>query len=144
MKPQFEVPADGSMKMFRIVGKFYGEKTFPSLNNYLHECAKNPKAGARMKREYQMIACNAMRLQLRRWKAEKPIILHYRFFEPNRGQRRDFLNVFDFCDKVIADALQDCQIIPNDDPKHLLNATHDFYYTDQTPFIEVYIEEVDE
>lgn len=49
------------MKGFTIKGRFFGDKTFPSLNNYLAEVGRNPKAGGRLKRQYVMIATNAIR-----------------------------------------------------------------------------------
>lgn len=74
-------------KSFEIRGAFYGEKTFPSLNNYLAEVGKNPKAGGRLKRQYVMIATNAIRRDLKRWKTSKPVILHYTFAEPKKAQK---------------------------------------------------------
>lgn len=141
MKLQFETKSE--MPMFLIKGTFYKEKTFPSLNNYLTECGKNPRAGGRLKKDYMMIASNAIRLQLGRYKTRNPIILHYKFYEPNRGQIRDCLNVFSFADKVVEDALQACDVIPNDNPQYVKNATHDFFYTDGVPYIEVFIEELE-
>lgn len=143
MKLQFEVPEIHEMQAFRIKGTFYKNKTFPSLNDYLGECAKHPQKGAKMKRDFMMVASNAIRLQLKRFATNKPIILHYRFFEPTKGQIRDSLNVFSFADKVIEDALQACKVIPNDNPHYVTNATHDFFYTDQEPYIEVFIEELE-
>lgn len=91
--------------IFEIRGKFYKGHCFPGLNDYIHEIGKNPKAGNRMKQQYQMIACNAVRLGLKRFKTDKPIILHYTFKEPKKGNKRDRMNVFSFADKVIEDAL---------------------------------------
>ena len=130
------------MKGFTIKGRFFGDKTFPSLNNYLAEVGKNPKAGGRLKRQYVMLATNAIRRDLKRWKASAPVILHYTFAEPKKGAKRDRGNIFGLDDKFIEDALRDCGVIPDDDPKHVLNFTHDFIYTDGEPYIRVEIEEV--
>lgn len=127
---------------FIIKGRFYGEKTFPSLNDYLHECGKNPKAGGRLKKDCMMIASNAIRLQLKRFKVHNPIIIHYTFYEPSKGQIRDYMNVFSMADKIIQDSLQQCKVIPNDGPDWVKNTTHDFFYTDGEPRIEVVIEEL--
>ena len=44
-----------------IKGNYYGRtRTLPDLNDYLHECARHPQMGAKMKRDYQMIVCNAL------------------------------------------------------------------------------------
>lgn len=128
--------------MFSIDGTYYKNKTFPSLNNYIAELGKNPKAGGRMKSNCMMIACNAIRRDLGRFKARRPIILHYTFFEPLKGQKRDLMNVFAFADKVIEDALVKCEVIPDDKPQFVKNTTHDFHYSEM-PRITVTIEEVD-
>lgn len=53
------------------------------------------------------------------------------------------MNIFSFADKVIEDALQKCGVIKDDDPRYVKNTTHEFFYTDGTPRIEVSIEEID-
>ena len=70
-----------------------------------------------MKKEYSMIACNAIRLGLKRFQTNKPVILHYRFYEPLKGQKRDVMNIFSFADKVIEDSLIRCGVIQNDSPQ---------------------------
>lgn len=125
-----------------IEGRYYGDKTFPSLNNYLAEIGKNPRAGGRMKKEYMWVCIAAIRKWLKGWKVTKPpIIIHYKFYEPNKGQKRDVMNVASIADKFFEDALQACGTIENDNPAWVANTTHDFYYTDQEPRIEIEIEE---
>lgn len=143
-KLQFEIPEDCEMKKVVISGNYFGEKTFPSLNNLLADYGRAPVIGGSTKRKYKDICSWEIRSQLRGYKAENPLILHYRFFEPSRGQKRDLPNVMAFFDKCFEDALQDCQVIPNDSPKWMLNITHDFFYTDGEPYVEVYIEEVED
>ena len=59
-----------------IKGNYYGRtRTLPDLNDYLHECARHPQMGAKMKRDYQMIVCNAIRTQLPRLTITNPIII---------------------------------------------------------------------
>ena len=142
-KLQFEVPENCTMPKVVIAGNYYGDKTFPSLNNLLADYAKAPQIGGSTKRKYKDICSWEIRDQLRGYKAQKPLILHYRFFEPAKGQKRDLPNVMSMVDKCFEDALQDCGVIPNDSPKYMLNITHDFFYTDGEPYFEVYIEEVD-
>lgn len=128
---------------FVIHGLFYKDRTFPGLNEYIAELGRNPRMGASLKRDYMMIAANAIRRDLKRFQTARPVILHYRFFEPLRGQKRDFMNIFSFADKVIEDALVKCGVIPDDNPKYVRNTTHEFYYSDK-PRIEVEIEELEE
>lgn len=128
---------------FTIKGCFCGDKTFPSLNQYIAELGRNPKAGGRYKRQFVMVACNAIRRDLKRWKTQKPVILHYTFAEPKKGAKRDYGNIFGCADKFIQDALRDCEVIPDDNPKYVRNFTHEFIYTDGEPYIRVEIEELD-
>jgi len=128
---------------FVIAGTFYKDRTFPGLNEYIAELGRNPKAGGRLKSDYMMIACNAIRSNLKRFQTDNPIILHYRFYEPQKGRKRDVMNVFSFADKVIEDALVKCKVIPDDNPQYVKNTTHEFYYSFQ-PRIEVEIEELNE
>lgn len=128
---------------FTIRGAFCGDKCFPSLNQYLAEIGRNPKCGGQYKKQYIMIATNAIRRDLKRFKTSKPIILHYTFAEPRKGMKRDRGNIFSLADKFIEDALRDCKVIPDDSPQYVINFTHEFIYTDSIPFIRVEIEEVE-
>ena len=128
---------------FTIKGAFCGDKTLPSLNQYLAEVGRHPRAGGEYKKQYVMIITNAIRRDLKRYKTDKPIILHYTFAEPSTGQKRDYMNVFSLADKFIEDALRDCRVIPDDNPNYVKNCTHEFIYTDGVPYIEVEIEEVE-
>lgn len=115
---------------------------FPSLNEYLSACNQNPRIGAKVKRDYTMYACNAIRRYLRRWKATKPIIIHYHFYEENK--KRDHDNVFSMASKCIQDALIKTLVIKNDGWNQIENFTHDFFVADTPKHarIEVWIEEI--
>ena len=128
---------------FTIRGTFCGDKCFPSLNDYLAEIGRNPKCGGQYKRQYIMLAINAIRRDLKRFKTNKPVILHYTFAEPYKGNKRDRGNIFSLADKFIEDALRDCNVIPDDNPKYVQNFTHKFIYTNGVPYIRVEIEEVE-
>ena len=130
---------------FKIEGRYWkGEKTFPSLNDYIHELGRNPKAGARIKSKFEGIACDAVRRGLKGRKVSGLVTLHYVFYEPEKGQRRDHMNVFSFADKVIQDALQKCGTLKDDSPKYVDGSQikHEFHYTSGTPYIEVEIVEL--
>lgn len=142
---QFTDYENTTMPKIVISGNYYGTKTFPSLNNLLAEYSAHPKRGNSMKRKFQKICDDEIRTQLPGYVAKNPIIIHYRFFEPQDGHYRDYPNIHSFCSKVFCDALQDCKVIPNDNPRWLLNETHDFFYLPEKwgePYIEIYIEEV--
>lgn len=129
-----------------ISGRFYGDKCFPSLNDYLREIGSNPKAGGRFKKKYEMLCCNAIRRCLKRWKPKGMITLHYKFYEPKKGVKRDHMNIFCAADKIFQDALQMCDVIKNDSPKFVDGSkiTHEFFYIDSEPKIVVEIEEMAE
>jgi len=125
---------------FVIKGIYYGKnRTFPCLNDYIHACGRSPHIGAKMKRDYQMIACNAIRKQLPHTTIKKPVRIHYRFYEANMG--RDWSNVGSYATKVIEDALQQCGVLRNDNQAWVKGYTHDFDIDKLNPRIEVEIEE---
>jgi len=145
MKPQFEIPDNCTMPKVVISGNYYGSKTMPSLNNLLAEYGRHPKSGSTMKKKFERICCDEIRMQLPGYVCKNPVILHYRFFEPQDGHPRDNMNIFTMADKCFEDALQVCKVIPNDNPRFMLNTTHDFFYLPEKwgePYIEIYIEEV--
>lgn len=127
---------------FVIKGAYFGEKCFPGLNDLLHEAEKHPNAYNQMKRQYQMIAINAIRRDLRGYKAKGLVVLHCTFGEPNKGNKRDYDNIVSAGRKIINDALTKTETIKDDSPKYLGYGTNKFVYTD-SPFIAVEIEEVE-
>jgi Holliday junction resolvase RusA-like endonuclease len=127
---------------FIIKGVYYGKThTFPDLNDYIQSCSRHPQVGAKMKRDYMIIASNAIRKQLGRLKIVNPVKIHYFFYEGD--VRRDFSNVGSFATKVIEDALQKCGVLKNDNQVWVKGYTHDFYVDKQNPRIEVIIEELE-
>ena len=125
-----------------IRGCYYGERTLPSLNDYLSAVGRNPKAGGKMKSDYTKPIINSIRRCLKGWKVTRPpVVLHYKFFEKKKGKRRDVMNIFSLADKFIEDALQDTGTIENDNPDWIENTTHEFYWIEDEPYIEVEIEE---
>jgi hypothetical protein len=125
-----------------IRGTFYKDRTLPSLNDYIAEIGRNPKAGGRFKADYMKPCISAIRKCLRGWKVTNPPInIHYVFHEPMKGIARDHGNIFSFCDKVFEDALQAAGVIENDNPKWVDGLGMTFKYTTGEPFIEILIEE---
>ena len=127
-----------------IRGKYYGDRTLPSLNDYLSEIGKNPKAGGKFKADYSKVCISAIRRCLRGWKVEHPpVILHYKFYESKKGHRRDVSNIFSLCAKFFEDALQKCGTIENDNPDWIENFDTEFHWIDakEEPYIEIEIEE---
>ncbi len=127
---------------FIIEGSYFGGKCFPGLNDLLHEAERHPNAYNQMKKQYEMLAVNAIRRHLKGWKATGVIIPHYEFGEPKNGNKRDFDNIASAGRKIINDALTKTGTIKDDGPKYLLYGTNKFVYVDK-PYISVDIEEVE-
>lgn len=127
---------------FTIAGEYYGKNTMPDLNNYLSECSRHPQAGGKMKRDYMMIASNAIRRQLNHVKIPGRVKIHYRYYETSK--RRDPSNISAFAIKVIEDALQKCGVISNDGWANIAGYSQDFFVDKDNPRIEVTITEVSE
>lgn len=125
---------------FVIKGAYYGKNTMPDLNNYLAECGRHPVKGGKMKKDYMMVAANAIRKQLPRVKINGRVRIHYRYYEPSR--RRDPSNINAFAVKVIEDALQTCGTISNDGWANIAGYSQDFFVDENDPRIEVTITEV--
>jgi len=134
VKPQFDPKEHKDMPHFT----YYG--VTPSLNEYLGATGRHPKAGYSMKHKFMTDLSWCIRKDLRKWKATKPVILHYIVYEPNR--KRDHDNTISVIMKYTQDTLQKCGVITNDGWANILNFTHDFYVAQESPRVEVYIEEV--
>ena len=125
-----------------IRGCYYGNRTLPSLNDYLTEIGKNPKAGSKFKSDYQKPIISSIRRCLRGWKVTKPpVILHYKYYENKKGKRRDVSNIHALCAKFAEDAMQLTNTIENDNPDWIENFTTEFYWIEGEPYIEIEIEE---
>ena len=137
MKPQFDLSQAEGMPHFTIEG------TMPSLNEYLAETGRHPKAGYKVKKEYVNTAIMYWRLSdYRDWVATKPVITHFCFYEPNL--KRDSDNITSCAVKFIHDALRDIGVVKDDNREFIQTFTHDFYLDRVSPRIEVYIEEIND
>ena len=126
---------------FEIKGTFYGKNVFPDLNNYISECARSPHCGGKLKRDYMLIASNAIRRQLPKVEIEKPVFIKYKIYEATA--KRDFSNVGSFATKVIEDSLQQCKVLKNDNQKCVRGYSHEFFIDRVNPRIEVEIIEIE-
>lgn len=129
--------------MFKIRGAHYGDKCFPGLNDMLHQAERHPEAYNEMKRKYQRIAINAIRLDLKGKKPKGRVKLHYEFGEPRKGNKRDYDNIQSAGRKIINDALVKAGTIKDDSPNYLDWGSNTFVYTSGEPYILVEIEELD-
>jgi len=119
---------------FTIPGKLDG------LNEYTSANRTNPYKGGKMKRDNESAVIWAIRSQLKDVHINKPVILKYDFFEPNK--RRDLDNISSFAMKVIQDSLVKTNVLKNDGWNEILGFTTQFYLDKNNPRIEVTIVEV--
>lgn len=125
---------------YKDMPHFTIEGTLPNMNEYISAAARHPKNGGRMKRESMEYASVFIRRDLKRWKTDRPLIVHYIFYEPNKKRDKD--NVAFMALKTVHDALQKCGVIKNDGWANIENFDFDFYVDKNNPRIEVYLEEV--
>ena len=122
-------------------------RKLPSLNEYIaaervrlgNKGGKFLTKGAVMKRSWQADISIYIRKDLRGVHIEKPVIIHYHYYELNR--RRDLGNIHAPCQKFVEDALQDCGIIANDNQKCVVGFTAHFDVDKENPRVEVTLEE---
>ena len=115
------------------------EGTLDNLNDYIRAMNRNRYKGNALKKNNQAI-CNAyIKQQLRGVCIEKPVTLHFRWYEPSK--RRDLDNISSFGRKVIQDALVKCGVLQNDGWSCITGFTDLFYIDKKRPRIEVEIEE---
>ena len=88
-----------------------------------------------------MIAVNAIRRDLRGFKAKGRVQLNYTFGEPKNGNKRDYDNIVASARKIITDALVKSKVLIDDSPGYLGYGTNSFEYVD-VPYIRVEIEEI--
>ena len=139
-----EVTYEPDFLSFEICGAYYPSskptKTFPGLNDLLHEAERHPMSYNKMKKNFELIAINAIRVGLRRWKPKGVVIPHYVFGEPLKGHKRDYDNIASAGRKIINDALVRSGYLEDDSPQFLEYGTNTFVYT-LVPYIKVYLEE---
>jgi len=124
-------------------------KKFPSLNEYIKaervrlggRDVKFLTKGAVMKKEYQSYISLFIRRDLKDLKIDKPVIVHYHYYEENR--KRDLGNIHAPCQKFVEDALQDCGVLVNDNQKCVVGFTASFDVDKDKPRIEVQLETVE-
>lgn len=125
----------------KLNGCYYGNNCFPSLNNLIAEAERHPMAYNKLKKQLEYIVINAVRLQLKGYKATRQVQLHFIFGERQKGVKRDYDNVLAAASKIICDALVKSGVLKDDAPAYLLPSTCEFHYVEK-PFIHIQIKEV--
>lgn len=125
-----------------VRGCYFGNRTMPSLNDYLDAVSAHEDGNFKKKYTKPMLA--AIKRCLRGWKCNHPpVILHYKYYEMKKGHRRDIGNIHGFFQKLFEDALQEAGMIEDDNPDWVSGFTAEFIWLSSgEPYIEVEIEEV--
>lgn len=106
----------------------------PSLNQYINECRRNKFAGNTLKKAVQ----GDIKLFLKKLPHYRnPIFITFTWVENNK--RRDLDNIC-FAKKFILDAMQELEIIPNDNQKYIKGFMDLFDY-DDIAYVLVNVEE---
>lgn len=113
--------------------KFTIDGRLPTLNEYINKCRYNKFAGNSFKKKYQEYIESCILFY--KIKPMKKVNIIYKFYEKNK--RRDKDNVSSFARKVINDALQEVQILSNDNWQCIGILTDEFYIDKENFRIEV-------
>ena len=116
---------------------FVIEGKLPGQNEFIKANRTNYYVGNKMKRDAQEMIMLAIRQQLKGVHIDMPVMIEYKYFEPNR--RRDKDNVHAFASKVIQDALVKEGVLMNDGWRNIFGFTALFECDPQRPRIEVTI-----
>lgn len=131
-----------TFEVLKLNGCYYGNNCFPSLNNLIAEAERHPMAYNKLKKQLEFVVINAVRLQLKGYKATKRVQLHFIFGERNKGVKRDYDNILASASKIICDGLVKAGVLKDDSPAYLLPSTCEYHYVEK-PFIHIQIKEVE-
>lgn len=110
------------------------------LNTYTAANRTNPNKGGKVKRDNEDTIIWCIRQQLRGVHIEKPVIIYYRFYEPN--MKRDGDNILSCATKFIQDSLTKTHVLAEDNRKCIPHFYHDVFVDKEDPRIEVIITEL--
>ena len=108
----------------------------PGLNEYIdaERAVKGKYKAAAMKKQAENVIGYMVKTQLRGVHFVRPVIIHYRWIEPNR--RRDKDNIA-FAKKFIQDSLVHTGVLVNDGWNQIEGFTDDFAVDPKNPRVEV-------
>lgn len=113
----------------------------PGYNELFGAANVNRYVGNELKQQAQNAVMWHIRQQLKGVHYDNPVILHYKFFEPNRKRDKD--NVEGGAHKIVQDALVKMGVLKNDGWKQIAGDTNLVFEVDkENPRVEVEIEEV--
>lgn len=111
-----------------------------ALNEYTAANRTNPYKGGRMKQNNEDLIIWSIRQQLRGLHIDNPVLIYYRFFEPNA--KRDNDNILSCAAKFVQDSLVKTKVLQNDNQKCIPKFYFDTFVDKNNPRIEVLITEL--
>ncbi|SHN03241.1 Endodeoxyribonuclease RusA [Anaerosporobacter mobilis DSM 15930] len=121
--------------------KFEIQGRLDALNEYTSANRQNYQAGGRMKRDNENLIIWSIRQHLKNLHIEKPVIIHYNFYEQNK--KRDNDNILSCAAKFIQDSLVKAKVLQNDSQKFIHRFWFDTWTDQVNPRIEVEIYEIE-
>lgn len=109
---------------------------FPSMNDFI-AASRSPYGGNNMKRQSQKIIKEHLKAQIGSEYINRPIKLHYHFYEPNKKRDKD--NISGYFHKVFQDSLVELGIIKDDKWDYIIGYRDDFDIDRNCPRIEIRI-----
>lgn len=116
------------------------EGRMPGLNELIAAERSNKYKGAKMKAGFTQQTYYEAKRQLRGVHFERPVEVHFHYFEKDR--RRDLDNISGFAHKVIFDGMVEAGIIKDDGWNEVSGISDSYAVDKKRPRIEVTIEEV--
>lgn len=110
------------------------------LNNYTAANRMNYQKGGRMKKANEEMIIWHIREQLAGVHINGPVLIYYRFYEPNR--KRDNDNILSCASKFVQDSLTKTQVLLDDTQKYIPHFYFDTFVDKENPRIEVRITEL--
>ena len=111
----------------------------PTLNQAFDAARGGKYIEAKLRSDCEKMIIPCIKRDLKRWKPNPPVLLHYKFFEENK--RRDKDNVSGYAHKVIQDSLVKAGVLDGDGWNYIEQYDDKFLVDKNNPRIEVDIEE---
>lgn len=111
----------------------------PGANDYINAERRNKYAGAKLRKETEKRIELAAKEQLPGVRFERPVIMHYRWVEPNRKRDKDNIA---FAKKFVQDALVNVGVLKNDGWEYIAGFSDDFDADKENPRVEIEFEEI--
>lgn len=120
--------------------KFIIDGRLSGLNEYTSANRTNPHKGGSCKKDNEEVIIWTIRSQLRGIHINNPVLIYYRFYEPN--SKRDNDNILSCAAKFIQDSLVKTHVLQNDNQNCIPKFYFDTFVDKKKPRIEVTLTEL--